>query len=154
MSDVSVEKEKKVYVSLYKKDSLSYTLTLCAILAELVYVISILDVIPVSYLMGVTVMVNIGMLFALFTCAVKMNVYEKNWALIAVVLGIYMVIRQLVLVPVVLKPYDRQMIIGLGNLVGAVLLLASGTISRQKCDKRSRLQKQLAEQSEGQDGGV
>ena len=154
MSDVSVEKEKKVYVSLYKKDSLSYALALCAILSELVYVISILDVMPVSFWMGVTVMVNIAMLFALFTSAVKMNVYDKRWSLLAMVLGIYMIIRQFILVPFVLKPYNRQMIIGAANLAGAALLLAAGNISRQKCDKRTKLQKKLAETGEDQNGGA
>ena len=154
MSNVSVEKEKKVYVSLYKKDSLSYTLTLCAIVAELVYVISILDVMPVSYLMGVTVMVNIAILFALFTCAVKMNVYDKIWALVAIVLGIYMIIRQFVLVPVLLQPYDRQLTIAVANLVGAALLMTAGNISKQKSEKRSRLQKKLTDMGEDQNGGA
>lgn len=154
MSDVSVEKEKKVYVSLYKKDSLSYSLSLCAILAELVYVISILDVMPVSYLMGVTVMANIAILFALFTCAVKMNVYNKIWAIVAVVLGIYMIIRQFVLVPVLLKPYDRQLIIAAANLIGAVLLIAAGSISKKKSDLRSALLKKFTDVGEDQNGGT
>jgi len=151
MDDSAMKKEKKVYVSLYKKDSLSYTLALCAIVTELVYVISILDVMPISFWMGMTVMLNIGVLFALFTCAVKMNVYDERWAVIAVGLGVYMLIRQFVLVPGILKPYDRLSIIAAANVAGAVLLFGAGIVSRQRCSKRSQLQKKLAE---GQDGGV
>lgn len=143
MNETLIEKEKKTYVSLYKKDTLSYTLTLFAILAELVYVISILDVMVVSFWMGVTVMVNIGMLFALFTCAVKMNIYDRQWAAIAVLLGIYILIRQFVLVPFILRPYDRTMIIAAANIVGAVLIIAAGINSRERSRRREKLQKEL-----------
>ena len=97
------EKQKKVHVSLFRKEKVSYSLTLFAIIAELVYVIGILDVMNKSYWMGITVMVNILMLFLMFTCAVKMNVYDKKWAFIALVVAVYLVIRQLVLVPIVLQ---------------------------------------------------
>ena len=40
--DIS-EKEKKVYVTLYKKDAPSYAMILLATLLEFVYVVSILD---------------------------------------------------------------------------------------------------------------
>lgn len=154
MSEVSAEKEKKVYVSLYKKDSLSYTLTLCSILAELVYVIGILDVMPVSFWMGATVMGNIVILFGLFTSAVKMNVYDLRWSRVAIVLGLYMMIRQVLIVPNLLKPYDRQLLIGTANLIGAGLLIAAGMISRRKSERRSRLQKKLKELGDSQNGGV
>lgn len=65
--DIS-EKEKKVYVTLYKKDAPSYAMILLATLLEFVYVVSILDVMPVTFMMGVAVIVNIFLLFLLFTC--------------------------------------------------------------------------------------
>ncbi len=145
------EKDKKVYVSLYRKDGLSYSLTLLSIIAELVYVIGILDVIQVSFLMGLTVMINIAVLFALFTCAVKMNVYEKSLAYVAIGLGIYMIFRQVVAVPFILKPYDRQMLIGAANGVGACLLEAAGFISIKRTDRRRRLQEKIGEMEELQD---
>ena len=143
MKETLTEKEKKTYVSLYKKDTLSYTLTLFAILAELVYVISILDVMAVSFWMGVTVMVNIGMLFALFTCAVKMNIYDRKWAVIAVILGMYILVRQFILVPFVLRPYDRTMRIAAANIVGAALIIAAGMSSTVHSSRREKLQKEL-----------
>ena len=45
------EKQKKVHVSLFRKEKVSYSLTLFAIIAELVYVIGILDVMNKSYWM-------------------------------------------------------------------------------------------------------
>lgn len=144
MKQEITEKEKKVYVTLYKKDGASYALTLLAILAEFVYVISILDVMPVGFLMGVTVIVNIFLLFLLFTCAVKVNVYEMQWAVVGLVTGVYMVLRQFVLVPFILQPYDRAQIILATNVAGAILLFVAGTKSLQKSTKRQKLQQKLA----------
>lgn len=143
MDNRLLKKEKKAYVSLYKKDVLPYSLILCAILAELIYDILILDVMPVSYLMGVTVMINIVILFVLFTCAVKVNIYHKTWAAIAVFLGIYMLVRMSVLVPLVLKPYARHTEIMAANFLGGLLLLTAGFISLKHTDRRQWLQEQL-----------
>ena len=126
--DIS-EKEKKVYVTLYKKDAPSYAMILLATLLEFVYVVSILDVMPVTFMMGVAVIVNIFLLFLLFTCAVKVNVYEIPWAAVSLIVGGYMLLRQFVLV---------------ANLAGAALLFAAGGNSLRKSSKRRRLQKQLA----------
>lgn len=142
------EKEKQVYVTLYKKDGASYALILLAVLTEFVYVISILDVMPVSFLMGVTVIVNIFLLFLLFTCAVKVNVYEMQWAVIGLVAGGYMLLRQFVLVPHLLQPYDRALIILISNVAGAILLFAAGANSLQKSTKRQKLQQKLAHPNE------
>lgn len=147
------EKEKKAYVSLYKKDSLSYSLTLFAIAAELVYVTTVLDVMEISFWMGATVMTNIALLFLLFTCAVKMNVYEKKLAYVALACGIYMVVRQFVLVPFVLKPYDDQMVIGAANLAGAGLLGFAGSVSINRSSRRQKLQEKLGEPREGRKAG-
>lgn len=149
MSSKMDEKEKKAYVSLYKKDGLSYSLTLMAIVAELVYVIGILDVIEVSFWMGPVVMINIVMLFALFTCAVKMNIYEKKLAFAAIALGIYMIVRQMVLVPFILKPYDRQLLIMAANVIGTCLLVAAGLTSIRRCSRRQKLQDKLVSMGEG-----
>lgn len=85
--DIS-EKEKKVYVTLYKKDAPSYAMILLATLLEFVYVVSILDVMPVTFMMGVAVIVNIFLLFLLFTCAVKVNVYEIPWAAVSLIVAV------------------------------------------------------------------
>lgn len=148
MNDKLTEKEKKAYVSLYKKDSLSYSLTLCAIIAELVFVVGILDVMEVSFWMGITVMVNIAVLFMLFTCAVKMNIYNRTWAMVALALGVYFLVRQFVIVPGILKPYDRQIMIMAANISGAAFLVLAGLISMRRSDRRRKLQETLDEQDE------
>lgn len=137
-------KEKKAYVSLYKKNGLAYGLTLCSILAELIHVIMILDVMAVNYLMGATVMVNILMLFVLFTCAVKVNVYDRKWSAITAGFGIYMFVRAFVLVPYVLKPYGRQTTIAMANVIGGAILIAAGIISARRAARREALQEKLA----------
>ena len=143
MDNRLLEKEKKTYVSLYKKNSLPYSLILLAIIAELVYVVTVLDVMAVSYLMGITVILNIIILFGLFTCAMKVSVYHRNWAIGGIALGIYMLLRMSVLVPLVLKPYAKMTTIAGANLIGGIILIIAGIISLQKTDKRQKLQNRL-----------
>lgn len=138
-----LEKEKKTYVSLYKKNSLPYSLILLAILAELVYVVTVLDVMAVSYLMGIIVILNIVILFGLFTCAMKVSVYQRSWALGSILLGIYMLLRMSVLVPVVIRPYAKLTTITAANLIGGLILITAGIISLQKTDRRQKLQDQI-----------
>ena len=76
--------------------------------------------------------------------SVKVNVYEIPWAAVSLIVGGYMLLRQFVLVPFVLQPYDREQIILVANLAGAALLFAAGGNSLRKSSKRRRLQKQLA----------
>lgn len=135
--------EKRVYVTLHKKDGASYALALLATLVEFIYVIAILDVMPVSYLMGLTVIANIFLIFLLFTCAVKMNVYEAGWAVVALVVAGYMVLRALVIVPLVLRPYQRQTMLLLTGLAGAAVLAAAGLGSIRKSTRRRKLQQKL-----------
>lgn len=137
------EAMKKVYVTLYKKDGSSYALMLLATLVEFIYVIAILDVMPVSYMMGLTVIANIFLIFLLFTCAVKMNVYQAKWAAIALGVGGYMVARALVVIPFVLRPYERQTMLLLANLGGAALLAVAGLGNIRKSARRQRLQQEL-----------
>lgn len=136
------EAMKKVYVTLYKKDAGSYALMLLATLVEFIYVIAILDVMPVSFMMGLTVIFNIFLIFLLFTCAVKMNVYQAKWAVVALVVGGYMVARALVVVPFVLQPYEWQTMLLLANLIGAALLLLAGLGNIRKSTKRQKLQQE------------
>ena len=135
--------EKRVYVTLHKKDGASYALALLATLVEFIYVIAILDVMPVSYLMGLTVIANIFLIFLLFTCAVKMNVYEAGWAVVALAVAGYMVLRALVIVPLVLRPYQRQTMLLLTGLSGAAVLAAAGLGSIRKSTRRRKLQQKL-----------
>lgn len=148
MNEKIGKKEKKVYISLYKKDAASYALILLAAVAEFVYVISILDSMPVSFWMGATVMVNILLLFMLFTCAVKVNAYHKGWAALTLALGFYTIFRQLVLVPYLLKPFDRETVILIANLIQAGLLSWGGVTSLKKIKRRSALEKRIAAEKE------
>lgn len=153
MSVNAALKEKKSRVLLYKKDGSSYALALLSVLAEFVYVVSILDCMPVSYWMGIAIMVNIFMLFMLFTCAVKVNVYNKLWSVITFALGFYMLLRQFVLVPVLLKPFDNETIILISNLTCAALLFAAGALSYRKCTMRDKIQEKLESEDARQNGG-
>lgn len=95
-------------------------------------------------MMGVAVIVNIFLLFLLFTCGGEGECVRNTLAAVSLIVGGYMLLRQFVLVPFVLQPYDREQIILVANLAGAALLFAAGGNSLRKSSKRRRLQKQLA----------
>lgn len=135
--------EKKTYVTLYKTNSASYTMTLLAIAAEFVYVTTILDAMPVRFWMGLTVIVNIFVLFLVFTCAVKIHVYSLPWAAATAGVGIYFLVRQFWIVPVLLQPYAHQNVLLAANLLGAALLLAAGIHGFIKAKKRQELRRRL-----------
>lgn len=127
--------EKKTYVTLYKTNGYSYTMTLLAIIAEFVYVTTILDSMPVNFWMGLTVIMNIFVLFLVFTCAVKINVYSSRWAVITLAVGVYFLVRQFLIVPVFLQPYAHETILLVSNLIGSVLLIIAGVTGTAKAKK-------------------
>ena len=127
--------EKKTYVTLYKTNGYSYTMTLLAIIAEFVYVTTILDSMPVNFWMGLTVIMNIFVLFLVFTCAVKINVYSLQWAVITLAVGVYFLVRQFLIVPVFLQPYAHETILLVSNLIGSVLLIIAGVTGTAKDEK-------------------
>ncbi len=105
--DIS-EKEKKVYVTLYKKDAPSYAVTLPGHPVG-ICVCGEYSGRDAGYLYdGRCGDREHFPLFLLFTCAVKVNVYEIPWAAVSLIVGGYMLLRQFVLVPFVLQPYDRE----------------------------------------------
>lgn len=131
--------QKKDYVSLYKKNTLCYALILLATALEFVYVISVLDRMNISWIMGATVMVNILVLFLLFTCAVKVNVYSAAWCWATLAAAAYVLLRQAVLIPFVVKPTGRETRILILNLASVVLLTASGVLGLIRTGKRAAL---------------
>ena len=135
----SIIRDKKARISLYKKDMIAYALVLLSVAAEFVYVVNVLDAMPISFWMGVTVMVNIFLLFLLFTCAVKVSAYRRAWALVSMAAGVYMLVRQFVLVPLVLRPTGGHTVILLSNLAGAALLLAAGYLNLDHIRQRDKV---------------
>ena len=98
---------------------------------------------PVNFWMGLTVIMNIFVLFLVFTCAVKINVYSSQWAVITLVVGVYFLVRQFLIVPVFLQPYAHETILLVSNLIGFVFLITAGAISTIKAKKRKALLQKL-----------
>lgn len=108
MSNSSAErKEKKIDISFYRKNSRAYNITLFAVLTEFIYVVTVLDQMTVNYLMGAVTMINIAVLFLLFTVGIKMNVYDAMWTKIGFGISAYFVLRVAFLLPVVVQPLDK-----------------------------------------------
>lgn len=135
--------DKKVYVSLYKKNTLCYAFILLATALEFVYVVNVLDKMNISWIMGATVMVNIFLLFMLFTCAVKVNFYSAFWCWVNLAAAAYILLRVAVLIPFVIKPMDGQTRILILNIASIALLTAAGIIGLRRTGKRSALQDAL-----------
>ncbi|MFI3170078.1 MAG: hypothetical protein R3Y06_09055 [Faecalibacterium sp.] len=126
MSNTSAQrKEKKVEISFYRKNSGAYNLALLSVLAEFVYVVTVLDQMAVNYLMGAVTMMNIALLFLLFTVGIKMNVYSEKWTKIGFGIAAYFAFRIVVLLPFVVQPLDKFVqIYGAAGISLALLLVA------------------------------
>jgi hypothetical protein len=132
-------KEKLVKVSLFRENSLAYGLVLIATFFNLAYSIIILDVMKVNYLMGITVFINISLLFLLFTCAMKVKVYNRYWTFITLISGIYFALRFILIVPFILKPYEQIAKIYLCNILGCLFLIAAFFVSITRLTRRQQL---------------
>ena len=117
--------DKKVKISVFKKNSLGYLGVLLSIFFELYFSVKILDSIPVGAMMGVSCFINIVLLFLLFSVAVKVNLYRRFWAVIGLAVGGYAILRAFVLLPVVLRPTENMSKLFLSTLVEGILLVLS-----------------------------
>jgi hypothetical protein len=150
----STKEEKKLYqeklikVSLFRENSLAYGLVLMATLFNLAYSIIILDSMKVNFLMGITVFVNISLLFLLFTCAVKMKIYDKKWTFVTLASGIYFALRVVYIVPGILKPYSQLFKIYVYNVLGCLFLLAAFGVSFVRLHRRQHLIDNMKDQAD------
>ncbi|MGD1822753.1 MAG: hypothetical protein ACPKM0_08335 [Pleomorphochaeta sp.] len=129
-------KEKTILTSFFQGNSKAYFISLCSTLFELWYTLSILDVIEVNYMMGIITFVNIALLFALFTAAVKIKVYSKKWAINTLIVGIYAIFRALFIIPLIIKPYQEIGLNILLNLILGALLITSGLLTLKIINER------------------
>lgn len=116
----------KTKISLFQKDSISYSLVLFSIIFELVFSVKILDVIETGYLMGVSTLIDIILLFLLFSCAVKVNVYKIKWAIYTLGIAVYAFLRTILIVPFILKPTSKVGELTLYNLLLVAFLSIAG----------------------------
>lgn len=137
MEKTAEYKEKSIKTTLFQDNSIPYRLCFIAAILELWYTLSVLDVIAVNYLMGIITFINIVLLFALFAGAVKLNVYDKHWSIRIIILGIYTLIRAFILLPLVVKPYDRVAELLWLNIIVGVLLLVAGFMTLDIIKKRT-----------------
>ena len=122
-------KEKTILTSFFQGNSKAYFISLCSTLFELWYTLSILDVIEVNYMMGIITFVNIALLFALFTAAVRIKIYSNKWAINTLIVGVYAIIRALFIIPVIIKPYQEIELNIILNLILGALLITSGLLT-------------------------
>lgn len=133
--------EKLVEISFFRSNALSYQLILFSVLAEMIYVIALLGQVEINVLVGVITMINIVMLFLLFTIAIKVNVYSMYWTRIGFATTAYLVLRAVVLLPMVVKPLGSYGLIYGGTAVTILLLLAGCIISQRKIVLRENAKK-------------
>ncbi len=136
--------EKLVEISFYRKNSVAYTLVLLAIAAEFIYVVTTLSEMDVSYKMGVVTMANIGILFLLFTTAIKLNVYSKKFTMIGFYLAGYLVLRVFLLLPFFIMPTGELLTI-YASSGATILFLVLGCLNSYKSiAKRERFKEKGA----------
>lgn len=128
---------KRVQISVFRKNTLGYSLLLCSILLELFFAVKILDSIQTGVMMGISCAINILLLFALFGVAVKVNVYQPVWSYYGLAIGCYALFRAFVLLPFVLKPESRQALLFSCTFVEGVLVVAGSWVSLIRSKKRA-----------------
>ncbi len=142
------DKRKNPEILIYKKNTLPYKILLLSILAEVVYLASILDNMIASFMLGITIMVNILILFTMFTCAIKINMYNEFWNKIGFTVGIYLLLRIIIFIPFILKPVDRLEIITLSSIVQCALVFSASVISLIQTRKRRQAIKKNKQRNE------
>lgn len=126
------ERNKKLAeISYYKSNNLSYKMVLFAVLAEMIYVITVLGQVEINALVGLITMVNIVLLFLLFTIAIKVNVYSQFWTNIGFATTGYLALRAAVLLPMLVKPLGSYTAI-YGMTAISIALVLFGCIISQK----------------------
>ncbi|MFI3254608.1 MAG: hypothetical protein R3Y63_09770 [Eubacteriales bacterium] len=125
-------KEKLIEISLYQTSATAYKMVLLAVATEMYYVITVLGNIEINYLVGAITMLNIAILFMLFTIAIKVNVYSDLWTKIGFGLSGYLALRSGVLLPAIVKPYASLTAIYASSILTFALLFFGCITSSQK----------------------
>lgn len=143
--DPALRKQKLVELSFYRDNARAYNCILFAILVELLYVITVLGNMEVTYLMGVVTMLNIAIIFILFTIAVKVKVYDEKWTGIGFAMAAYLGLRLLVLLPMLVKPTGAYTIVYGSSVLSLALVLWGALDSQKKISQRTKLQREKGE---------
>lgn len=130
-------KRKLTEIAMYRENEAAYRLVLCAVIAELVYVIQILGNMEINFLVGAVTMINIAMLFSLFTVAIKVNVYSDLFTKIGYILVGYLALRLFVLLPSLVKPTGNKTVIYGATIATLVFLLLGSLVSSQRIIMRN-----------------
>ncbi len=138
VSKTADRSEKLVEISFFRSNNLSYKMILFSVLAEMIYVITLLGQVEINALIGVITMMNIVMLFLLFTIAIKVNVYSMYWTRIGFATAAYLALRAVVLLPLMVKPLGAYGQIYGSTLVTILLLLGGCVISQRKIVRREK----------------
>lgn len=134
--------DKKAQISIYKKNKTSYSLLLLAVLFEMVYTIVILNNMTTNYKMGAVILVNIVIIFLMFSCSVKLNVYDKKSIYLSGMVAVYAFIRLLFIVPMYVRPTGQMMVIRVSNILICVLAALGTLIARHVTTRREQALKQ------------
>ncbi len=118
--------EKSILTTFFQNNAKAYVITLCSTLIELWYTLTVLDVIEVNFMMGIITFLNIILLFTLFTAAVNIKIYSEKWAINAIVIGFYALLRAFIIIPVVVRPYEKLSFNIIMNVILGALLLSAG----------------------------
>ena len=137
-----MDKEKKAKISLYKKNTSSYILLLFAVLFEMIYTIVTLNNMTTNYKMGVVILINIVLIFLMFSCAVKVKIYIKKSIYICGCISIYVIVRYLLLIPYFVQPKGQLMTIRISSILTFILCLTATIISYKVTVRREHILKQ------------
>ncbi len=123
--------EKKVDLSFYKPDTLSYKMILSTTVLELIFLIIMCSTMDLTYLIGLFILVNICFLLLLFTVALEVKVYTPRASIISFVFGGYSLARFMI-IPFILGVTSNIVMLYIICGVMAALTIGTGMISTVK----------------------
>lgn len=133
------KKDKLVEISFYKKNEQAYNLALLAIFSEVYYIVTLLCNMSINYVVGLTTIANIVVLFLLFTIAIKISIYDSLWTKISFGVTAYFVLRIFVLLPLIAKPIDKVTQIYASAIIACIFLGLASIVSHKKIIDRKKV---------------
>lgn len=132
--------EQNTNLSFYKLDSGNYWLILLVTAIELYYLIILLAMMERSFYVGIVILFNIGVLLFLFTCAIKVRAYKKNFSYLMMAYGIYCALR-FAIIPLLMKVdlyngSSKMWRIIICLIISGVISIMAGFNSMLKCNRQ------------------
>lgn len=92
--DIKIEKIK------YQVNKVSYYFAMLAIACNITFLFIVLNAVTADFFIGLKILLNIGLMLAIFLGMEKAKTYSKNWSIALIVIGV-VVLSRIFIVPLI-----------------------------------------------------